>query len=309
MIILDEKMALPPPPPYAFPEPVSPPPFPLQSRIAPTLATLPPHLLLRIVYETFSQTSSIERQRKTLYWLNLNLRRVCRAIYVACMHVLRSTFLPAYTAHIRPPYTSDPFPLTSPTSSVPSSSILPSFSAFPTDTTLSPVLSLQRETRVLDLFIALKVREDVWLDDSELHLERDESFRDLFDLMQPRSRLEDLVRVYGVREGVVSVPGASASPVTTVKARSSLKGQLNSAVMTGAGSSAAGGPSRKQDFLPSIPFASLSVSFSSRRVGLVLTTRERKKTIVEVERTRGERLEVAARKLAQELKMWIAAMS
>lgn len=96
MIILDEKMALPPPPPYAFPEPVSPPPFPLQSRIAPTLATLPPHLLLRIVYETFSQTSSIERQRKTLYWLNLNLRRVCRAIYVGAYLLHRPSYRPSF---------------------------------------------------------------------------------------------------------------------------------------------------------------------------------------------------------------------
>lgn len=63
---------------------------------------------------------------------------------------------------------------------------------------------MQRETRVLDLYIALKVREDVWADESELHLEREESFKDLFDLMQPRARLEDLVRAYGRRDGVVS---------------------------------------------------------------------------------------------------------
>lgn len=137
-----------------------------------------------------------------------------------------------------------------------------------------PVLSLQRETRVLDLFISLKVREDVWLDDSELHLERDESFRDLFDLMQPKSRMEDLVRVYGVREGVVSV---SDAPVMTKKGASH-----------------------------PLCFDALSVSFSSRRVGVVLTKRESKRTIVEVSRTKDEKLEAAAKRLVQELRDWVS---
>lgn len=83
MIILDEKMTLPPPPPYVPSGPVSPPPFPSSSsRIPPSLPTVPPHILLKIVYETFTHTASIERQRKTLYWLNTNLRFVSRAIYV-----------------------------------------------------------------------------------------------------------------------------------------------------------------------------------------------------------------------------------
>ena len=82
MIILDEKMSLPPPPPYAPPEPVSPPPFPYQSRVAPTLPTLPPHILLHIVYATFGSGETIEKQRKVLYWLNTSLRAVCRTFYV-----------------------------------------------------------------------------------------------------------------------------------------------------------------------------------------------------------------------------------
>ncbi|KAH8101208.1 hypothetical protein BXZ70DRAFT_988159 [Cristinia sonorae] len=276
MIILDEKMTLPPPPPYipASPVQVSPPP-PFQSysttRYAPTLTGIPPYILLRIVYETFSRHASIEKQRKTLYWLNVSLRLVSKATYIACMHVLRSTYLPAYTALIRPPYTSDPFPHSS-------SSTPPALSPYPSDW---PVLSLQRETRVLDLFIALKVREDVWLDDTEFHLERDESFRDLFDLMQPKSRVEDLVRVYGVKEGVVD-----ASPEPTIMVKKS---------------------GNRQELTP-LPFSSLSVSFSPRRVGIVLLTRERKKTIVEVDRTRDERLEIAAKKLVQELRAWLLGM-
>ena len=83
MVILDEKtLMLPPPPPYVDAGPVSPPPFPTQNRAPLTLATLPPHLLLRIVYETFTLHTSIEKQRKTLYWLGNSLRRVSRTIYI-----------------------------------------------------------------------------------------------------------------------------------------------------------------------------------------------------------------------------------
>ncbi|KAH9886986.1 hypothetical protein C8Q73DRAFT_657671 [Cubamyces lactineus] len=276
MVVLDEKSVsmLPPPPPYVEDGPLSPPPFPSQSRAPPTLVTLPPHLLLRIVYDTFSG-GPVKSQRKVLYWLTMSLRLVNRALYIACMHVLRSTYLPAYSALVRPPYTSDPFPL-----SLPDSPYVPASSSSPRSGTASllPLQSVQRETRVLDLFIALKVREDVWADESELHLEREESFKDLFDLMQPRARLEDLVRTYGAREGVVST---SSSPTAW-----------------------ANGSSRAAS--SRIPFSALSVSFSPRVVGLVLTTRERKKTIVQVPRTREETLEVSARKLVGELRAWVA---
>ena len=96
------------------------------------------------------------------------------------MHVLRSTYLPSYAALIRPPYTSDPFPL----------------SATPSATGTSAPLHRSRETVVLDLFIALKVHDDVWADETELHLGQPEAFRDLFDLTQPRARLEDLLHAY-----------------------------------------------------------------------------------------------------------------
>jgi hypothetical protein len=88
----------------------------------------------------------------------------------ACMHTLRSAYLTSYARLVKPPYTSDPF------------------AAAPPSDSLSPVLAYgNRETRVLDLYIALKVREDVWMDETELHLERDECFKDLFDLMQVSS--------------------------------------------------------------------------------------------------------------------------
>ncbi|KZT25009.1 hypothetical protein NEOLEDRAFT_1115277 [Neolentinus lepideus HHB14362 ss-1] len=232
---------LPPPPPYG----AAPPSSPRPPRLG--FAALPSHLLLHIVYATFPETGGIdegklERQRKTLYWLSTSLRLVNRALYIACTHVLRSAYLPAYQALVRAPYTSDPFP----------------YAASP-----------QRETAVLDRFVALKVREDVWADDSALHLARADGFADLFALAQPRSRLEDLVRGYGVRDGVVSDgkerqgEGRSVSPV---------------------------------------PFDALSVSFSTRKAGLVLASRGGKRTIVEVPRTRDEKLEVAAKRLVKELR-------
>lgn len=116
------------------------------------------------------------------------------------------------------------------------------------------------------------------MDDSELHLEREESFKDLFDLNQPRSRVEDLVRVYGLREGVVSL---TPSPISS---------------------------RNKGKQITPLPFSALSVSFSSRKVGLQLsTTGRRKRTIVEVARGRDEKLEVAAKALVKELRSWLLA--
>ncbi|TDL15383.1 hypothetical protein BD410DRAFT_778146 [Rickenella mellea] len=270
MVIIDEKCMLPPPPPYAPPPGVdlNPPPFP-SHKVAKTLASLPPHILLYIVHQTLPQTSGefdgegkIERQRKTLYWMSIGLRLVNRIFYIACMHVLRSTYLPAYTSLIHKPYSSDPFPMSVPTPTTSTSLPL-----------ASPVNALQRETQVLDYFIALKVREDVWADDTELHLERDESFRDLFDLMQPRARTEDLVRVFGEHAGIISVTGCVDS--------------------------------RRRSQSATLPFNALSVSFSPRRVGLVFSSKGGKRTIVDVGRERDDKLEVAAKRLVRELNVWL----
>lgn len=171
------------------------------------------------------------------------------------MHVLRSTYLPAYSSMIRRPYSSDPFPHTLPNTYEPTASPL-------------ALQHIQRETKVLDLFIALKVRQDVYMDDTEFHLESTESFRDLFDFNQPKSRLEDLIRHYGVREGVITVSDQAATQHTTKDSRSTL-----------------------------IPYSALSVNFSIRKVGLVLTTRTGKRTILEENRTREERLESTAKLL------------
>lgn len=251
-----------------------------------TLTTLPSYILLHIIYQTLPQSdgkfygeSKDERQRKVLYWMSISLRLVNRALYIgtcifiiknvallslyiisACMHILRSTYLPAYSSIIRTPYTSDPFPLIAISED---NGIMP-----------SPINAIHRETQVLDYFLALKVREDVWADDTELHLERDESFRDLFDLMQPRSRLEDLIRIYGAEAGIVTSSTSSTDRKDHIGART-------------------------------IPFSRLSASFSSRRVGLILNTEGTKRTIIEVPRQKDEALEIAAHQIIVKLKAWL----
>ncbi|KAH6890833.1 hypothetical protein BKA70DRAFT_1201721 [Coprinopsis sp. MPI-PUGE-AT-0042] len=282
-MILDEKviMSLPPPPPYLANSPTltsPPPPFseatsPLSPGRALKFSSLPPHILLQIVYNTFPahfavETVLMERQRKTLLWLAKSLRLVNKAFYIACMHVLRSTYLPAYTSLVRPYYSSDPFPSTP----VPQAH-------------WNSLNTIQRETPVLDLYIALKVREDVCVDDSELHLEREDMFKDIFDHSQPKARLEDLVRIYGVKEGVITLapPG----------------------VVTYTSTSVSSGSSYSSRSVRPVPFALLSVSFSTRKVGLQLMSTETgaKRTIVDVPRmSRDEGLDVAARKVVAELK-------
>ena len=221
------------------------------------------------------------------------------------MHVLRSTYLPAYMALVRHPYTSDPFPLT-----VPAPTAYPCSHPHHNPLQLTtPLNSMQRETAVLDLFLSVKVREDVWADDTEFHLEREESFKDMFDLLQPRSRLEDLVRVYGEKAGVVAVeaPAAvgTASPVGASPFPLAIGGARPAASSPTCRTISASKPAHSHSPKP-IPFSALSVSFSPRTVGLVLTSRSGRRTIVEVPRARrDEPLETAAKRLVRELGAWL----
>lgn len=157
-MILDDKviMSLPPPPPYLGNGAVvvagsptmgtPPPPFSEAMHGQPArplkFSSLPSHILLQIVYNTFPTRPSLnsglgEMQRKMLLWLAKSLRLVNKSFYIACMHVLRSTYLPAYTSLLRPFYSSDPFPSTA----VPQAHH-------------SSLNTVQRETPVLDLYIS-----------------------------------------------------------------------------------------------------------------------------------------------------------
>lgn len=102
-------------------------------------------------------------------------------------------------------------------------------------------------------------------------------------MMQPRARLEDIVRLYGRRERVISVP-PNLDPSPPVPGN---KGKLAEPVSA------------------AIPFSALSVSFSSRRVGLILASSGTRRTIVEVQRERTDALETSARRLVRGLKAWL----
>lgn len=85
------------------------------------------------------------------------------------MHFLRSSYLPLYVANTKFPYSSDPFPATA-----------AGEGSYGAATVLA---TTQRETAVLDQFLALKVLEDMKADASELHLDLD-LFKDIFELSQ-----------------------------------------------------------------------------------------------------------------------------
>ncbi|KAF8339282.1 hypothetical protein F5887DRAFT_981728 [Amanita rubescens] len=260
-----------------------------------------PKPLAGIVYRTFPSPdpnlAKQEQQRKTLYWISTSLRLVNRAFYIASMHVLRSTYLPHFLSLVRPPYTSDPFPRS-----------LPNAAA-------DPLHSIQRESIVLDLFIVIKVREDVWSDDSELHLEREEAYRDLFDLHQPRSRLEDLVRIYGTENSVITLQKScsiystpsSSTPSLSALSKASPSTQSPLRTMFFGRSSKSSSPVATTSSRPTIqsitpiPFSTLSVQFTPRKVSLVLADNQRKRSIVEVQRGRQDSLETTARQLVSQL--------
>ncbi|PBK77715.1 hypothetical protein ARMSODRAFT_1077398 [Armillaria solidipes] len=259
-MIIEEKCMHPSPPPYNNLSP--PPPFTPSvtlPKYKPTLGSLPPHLLLQIVYCTFPQRDGkyegegkIERQRMNLHWLVTSLRLVNKTLYIACMHILRSTYLPAYDSLIRAPYTSDPFP---------SSSMPPAEK--------SSIFSTHRELSTLDLFIALLAHEDLMLDSTSLHLPREEAYKDLFDMVQPKTRLEDLVIEEGVKAGVIQIGCKAKSRVARLNTNNVDPQQASptmspSPTPSGSGSSPTVPPSPSKSGFSLFSKSSLKSSFSSK---------------------------------------------
>lgn len=205
------------------------------------------------------------------------------------MHILRSTYLPAYDSLVRPPYSSNPFP---------------SASSPPPTSSKDSIFSSHRELATLDSFIALLAHEDLMLDSTELHLPREEAYKDLFDMMQPRTRLEDLVCELGKEDGVIfdgdlsqcplrvtfkrciTIPAPSTAPDTPPSSSSPTKSSFNifskssfkASLSRGMRSSSTTPPSPCATqvievlvhFTP-IHFSFLSVSFTSRRASLIYT--------------------------------------
>ncbi|KAJ3936580.1 MAG: hypothetical protein NXY57DRAFT_957154 [Lentinula lateritia] len=407
-MILDDKALLNPPPPYSYDilshsnlssidrdgETASSVgdnnPYHSARKSKPMFSSLPSHLLLQIVYCTFPwKDGQFEGdvkevlQRRTLYWLETSLRFVNRDLYIACMHILRSTYLPSYDSLIRPPYSSDPFP---------SSNSVPLYG---TSTSLwnspygsSRLFPQHRELQTLDLFIAVLAQEELLYDTSSLHLSRHEAYKDIFDLRQPQSRLEDLVAKEGVKAGLVTLGDGDSIPdtPTTHQTPSEAKGKENSPYfmdtdnnssllalprastsslskplkkakssfsLFSAFSSKGKGkgkamiavqrlsqPTERKVLLSPLPFRSLSISFSTRKIslmyapsycagskssltvtgtssssayggttygalGLSYNSHGRKRTIVEVQRDRDEALEVSVRRVVRGLREWM----
>lgn len=159
--------------------------------------------------------------------------------------------------------------------------------------------------------------------------------------MQPRARMEDLVREYGVAAGVISfspsgdtvvtscgplatsltpvpTPTSASFPITSVSASplspvfpSFSSGHQTSSSAQGNSNANANAETQQQQHQHHhhrrlLPFSALSCSFSTRSAGIVYSSRAGKRTIVEVRRSRDEQLEVAARRLVRALQAWIA---
>ncbi|KAJ3824084.1 hypothetical protein F5880DRAFT_1452160, partial [Lentinula raphanica] len=275
-----------------------------------SFSSLSSHLLLQIVYYTFPQEDGqfegdlkAVLQRRTLHWLETSLRLVNRHLYIACMHILRSTYLPSYDSLIRPPYSSDPFPSSQSLTSYQSSSSRRS--PYGTSSSLFPQ---HRELQTLDLFISVLAHEELLYDTSELHLSRHEAYKDIFDLRQPRSRIEDLIAREGAKAGLItledSLPGTRpTSPHTPSEA----VGKENSPYSMNSGSTNSSLTMKRKAEVSPVPFRSLTVCFSTRKVGLMYAPvpAGRKRTIVEVQRDKDEVLEVTARRLVRGLKDWM----
>lgn len=224
-----------------------------------------------------------------LHHLAMNVRLVSRGLYVACMHVLRSTYLPLYSLNIKYPYTSDPFPSSTSTSTPTYQSTPytynPSSPSTPTPSTpsytpanSSPLLTTHRETAILDRFLLLSLHHAILASESPLHLlgsspssapsgySSSSAYSDLFSLHQPTARLEDLVLHYGLQNGTITLAPSSSR-------------------------------------LVSFDYVSIKLTEGGRRVGLVISdTKGRKRVICEYLREdKSEKLEISAKKLCKEL--------
>ncbi|CEH16080.1 hypothetical protein CBOM_05954 [Ceraceosorus bombacis] len=159
---------------------------------------------------------SLEKDDQMRGWEHIHdtVRFVSKDLYLAVsMHLLRSRYLDSYERLVRPPYTSDPYPVTSFSTGLSASSSLsqapPAYSAssLPSTATSSAHISSQsifaspsrREAHTLDLYVAAALKRELEDAESDMMI-ADTSMQDIFTILQPQSRLEDLVMDYGTIE-------------------------------------------------------------------------------------------------------------
>jgi hypothetical protein len=243
---------------------VAPPPYrpsASQPSFSPTLLTLPDHLLLTIL------------SHLSLPTLSLLLRPTSRKLYLFATHLLRRSLYPRWARCLKHGFSTNPLG--------PSSSLSPSLSL-----STSSILPRRRETAILDLYISSLVLVSLRSSESGLHLLVDHEevetaswMWDLFELLQPRARVEDLLIQYGGEDGFV---------------RREFGG--------------GGGGDEKKDEDRMIWEEDVSVQLSSRKAKVLLpfaseSSRGRSiaKIVGEVDRVEGEALEMVAAKLVEVL--------
>ncbi|PWN44268.1 hypothetical protein IE81DRAFT_321417 [Ceraceosorus guamensis] len=161
---------------------------------------------------------SLEKDDQMRGWEHIHdtVRFVSKDLYLVSMHLLRSRYLDSYERLVRPPYTSDPYPVTSfstdLSASSSSSQAPPAYSAssLPSTATSTAHISSQsmlatrsrREAHTLDLYVAAALKRELEDAESDMMI-ADTSMQDIFTILQPQSRLEDLVMDYGVRAKVL----------------------------------------------------------------------------------------------------------
>ncbi|PWN24272.1 hypothetical protein BCV69DRAFT_280162 [Microstroma glucosiphilum] len=205
-------------------------------------ARLPLEVLLR-VFSLINQASQDEQTRaEGRVWMMAEGRRVCKAWYIACMSLLRSHYVSAYRGKVLPPYSTHTWSqaLSPP---VPTTQTVPAYSLRAPPQRQHPILSsiqsdaaATRETKVLDLYIASTTRRELDAQESSLFssevsddaddMAATSDDRALFELWQPRSRLEDLLILAGLERGVFLRRGMS-------RPRIEEKGQSNSTGQNG----------------------------------------------------------------------------
>lgn len=119
----------------------------------------------------------------------------------ATMHILRCSYLPLYTQHVLRPFSTDAFPstVTSITPRVQPNTAHSQPPAAMSDVIMhdvTPIISTQRETSILDLFIIIRAREDMKSDETDLYLDNDdERYRDMFNYMQVGAECRTIIDI------------------------------------------------------------------------------------------------------------------
>ncbi|WWC91495.1 uncharacterized protein L201_006441 [Kwoniella dendrophila CBS 6074] len=158
------------------------------------ISALPLHLIHRILHLTLDQKatpskfwSDPEEERVRRIWAMFRgLRGVNRVFWLVATSILRAMYLETYLSHIKPDYSSDPFPYES------SHLDDPNLGDVSGPTSRSVYEGRGRETAVFDRYIAVRVGEELRTVESSLS-EEGEAVEDIFRRLQPAARIEDLL--------------------------------------------------------------------------------------------------------------------